>query len=41
MASGNDMNAANKSYENFVVLVKWATPICALTALLVVVLISN
>ncbi|OCC22695.1 cytochrome C oxidase subunit IV [Croceicoccus estronivorus] len=35
------MKAAEQSYENFVTLVKWATPICALVALLVIVLIAN
>lgn len=41
MASGNDMKAAHKSYDNFITMVKWTTPICALIALLVVVLISS
>ena len=41
MASGNDMKAARQSYDNFVSLVKWAAPICALTALLVILLIAK
>ncbi|QZP09598.1 aa3-type cytochrome c oxidase subunit IV [Caenibius sp. WL] len=41
MASGNDMKAARQSYENFVTMVKWATPVCALVALFVVVLIAQ
>ncbi|HQE00131.1 MAG TPA: aa3-type cytochrome c oxidase subunit IV [Novosphingobium sp.] len=41
MAAGNDMKAAETSYENFVTLVKWSTPICAAIALLVVFLISR
>ena len=41
MASGNDMKAAQASYEHFVTMVKWTAPICALVALLVVVLIAH
>ncbi len=41
MASGNDMKAAQQSYDNFITLMKWATPICVLTALLVIVLIAK
>jgi hypothetical protein len=41
MASGNDMKAAEKSYDNFVTLVKWSAPICAAIALLVIFLISR
>ncbi|MDD3798337.1 MAG: aa3-type cytochrome c oxidase subunit IV [Novosphingobium sp.] len=41
MASGNDMKAAQQSYDNFISMVKFATPAVALIALLVVILISN
>ena len=41
MASGNDMKAAEASYSNFITLVKWGTPIVALIALVVVILIAD
>jgi len=40
MAPANDMQAAKKTYEGFVTMLKWAVPIIALVALFVVVLIS-
>lgn len=41
MASGMDMKAAERSYDNFITLVKWGTPLCAIVALVVLVLIAN
>ncbi len=39
MASANDMKAANATYEGFVNLVKWSTPvICVLTFVVVLVI---
>lgn len=40
MASGNDMKAAEKTYEGFIAMLKWSTPAIAIIALLVVVLIA-
>ncbi len=40
MESANDMQAANKTYESFITLLKWSTPIIALIALGVIVIIS-
>lgn len=40
MASANDMNAATKTYANFITLLKWTTPVVAIIGLVVVVLIA-
>lgn len=40
MASANDMKAAEKTYNGFVVMLKWAVPIVAALALLIIVVIS-
>jgi hypothetical protein len=40
MASGNDMKFHNSTYGGFITLVKWSTPIIALIAAVVVVLIA-
>ncbi|WP_183612493.1 aa3-type cytochrome c oxidase subunit IV [Novosphingobium hassiacum] len=40
MASANDMKAANATYEGFVNLVKWATPIICVLAFVVVLVIQ-
>jgi hypothetical protein len=40
MASANDMQAAEKTYGGFISLLKWSVPIIALTALIVIFLIS-
>lgn len=41
MASGNDMKAAEKTYEGFVSLLKWSVPLTALITLVVVILIAT
>ena len=41
MASANDMQAAQRTYESFITLVKIATPAIAAIAALVVILISS
>lgn len=41
MASGNDMKAAEKTYEGFVSLLKWAVPLIALITLVVVSIIAT
>ena len=40
MASGNDMKFHNATYGGFLTLLKWATPIIAIIAFVVVVLIA-
>ena len=40
MAPANDMKAAEKTYSGFIALLKWAGPITALLALLVIFLIA-
>lgn len=40
MASANDMKAAKSTYGNFVTLLKWATPVAAITTLVVIFLIA-
>ncbi len=40
MATGNDMQAHGATYEGFIGLLKWAIPVIAVIATLVVVLIS-
>ncbi len=41
MASANDMKAAEKTYGGFISLLKWAVPVIALLALIIVVVISS
>ena len=41
MASANDMQAAQKTYDGFITLLKYSVPPIMLLALLVVVLISS
>ena len=41
MASGNDMKAHATTYEGFVGLLKWTVPLTAITALVVVLIISS
>ena len=41
MASGNDMQAHRKTYDGFMVLLKWALPVIAVIALFVIVQISS
>ena len=40
MASGNDMQAHNATYQGFIDLIKWSIPPIALIVILVVFLIS-
>ena len=40
MASANDMKAAKQTYGTFLAMLKWATPICALIVLFVILLIA-
>lgn len=40
MAAGNDMKFHNATYEGFLTLLKWATPVVVLIAALVIVLIA-
>lgn len=40
MASGNDMKFHNSTYEGFLTLLKWATPVVVIIAAVVVVLIA-
>jgi hypothetical protein len=40
MAAGNDMKAHRGTYGSFIALLKWAVPILAIVALIVVLLIS-
>lgn len=39
MASGNDMQAHNATYEGFIDLIKWAIPVIALIVIVVVLLL--
>lgn len=41
MASANDMKAAEKTYEGFINMVKWSTPVIAAIVALVVILIAS
>jgi hypothetical protein len=41
MASANDMQAAQKTYDGFITLLKYSVPVIAVIGLLVVVLISS
>lgn len=41
MASGNDMKAANETYEGFIGMVKWGSIAVALVVILVVGLIVS
>jgi hypothetical protein len=40
MASGNDIKFHNATYEGFITLLKWSTPLVVLIAAVVIVLIS-
>ena len=40
MASGNDMKFHNSTYEGFLTLLKWATPLIVVITAAVVVLIA-
>jgi hypothetical protein len=40
MASGNDMKAAEQTYEGFIGMVKWGSVIVAITAAVVIALIA-
>lgn len=40
MASGNDMKAHGATYNGFITMIKWATPITAIIVFIVVLLIS-
>jgi hypothetical protein len=40
MASGNDMKAAEQTYEGFISMVKWGSAIVAITAAVVIALIA-
>lgn len=40
MASGNDMKFHNSTYEGFLALLKWSTPVIILVTALVIVLIA-
>ena len=41
MASADDLKAAERTYSGFITMLKWAVPIVAATALLVIVLIAS
>ncbi len=41
MASGNDIKAAQQTYEGFIHTIKLATPVIALIAVVVVYLLSH
>lgn len=38
--AGNDMKAANSTYEGFIGMLKWAVPLIAVIALVVVLIIA-
>ena len=40
MAPPNNMKAANKTYNSFIKMVKWSTPVIALIVLFVVLLLA-
>ena len=40
MASANDMNAANRTYEGFISLIKLSIPVIAVIVLIVVWLVA-
>lgn len=40
MASGNDIQAATKTYEGFVSMIKWSAPIMFVLTFFVIYLIS-
>lgn len=40
MASGNDMKFHNATYNGFIGLLKWAVPVVAVIAAIVILLIS-
>jgi len=41
MASGNDMQAHEKTYSAFMTLLKWTMPVIAIVTIFVIVQISN
>ncbi|MXO84799.1 aa3-type cytochrome c oxidase subunit IV [Altererythrobacter aurantiacus] len=41
MEPANDMKAASKTYSGFIASLKWAVPLIALIALIVVIIISG
>jgi hypothetical protein len=41
MASGNDIKAAEKTYDGFISLLKWSVPLIALITLVVVAVIAT
>ncbi len=41
MTSGNDMKAATATYESFIGVIKWATPVIAVIAAVVVYLLAH
>jgi hypothetical protein len=38
--AGNDMKAANSTYESFIGMLKWSVPLIAVIALVVVLIIA-
>jgi hypothetical protein len=40
MDSGNDMKAHQKTYGGFIGLLKWSVPLLAVTALIIILIIS-
>jgi hypothetical protein len=40
MASGNDMKAAERTYDGFIVMVKWGSAVVAIATIIVVALIA-
>ena len=40
MASANDMKSATQTYNNFLTMLKWATPITAFIVFVVILLIA-
>ncbi len=41
MASGNDMKAANSTYEGFINALKWIIPLLSVITLFIIVVISE
>lgn len=41
MASANDMKAAERTYDSFIALLKWAVPLIAIIAMVIVTLIAS
>jgi Bacterial aa3 type cytochrome c oxidase subunit IV len=40
MASGNDMKAAEQTYDGFIAMVKWGSIVVAITTVIVIALIA-